>query len=56
MADLAKFAANWKVSMEDMRPKGGALWVRTDDRIGAVAYALRQWGFNYKAGKGWWRE
>jgi hypothetical protein len=56
MADLAKFAANWRVSIEDLRLKGGALWVRIDDRIGAVAYALRRWGFNYKAGKGWWKE
>jgi hypothetical protein len=56
MAGLAKFAASWRVSIEDLRPKGGALWVRTDESIGAVAYALRRWGFNYKAGKGWWRE
>lgn len=56
MADLAKFAVNWGIRIEDLRSKGGALWVRSDDRITAVAYALRRWGFNYKTGKGWWKE
>jgi hypothetical protein len=56
MTDLAKFAANWEISIDDRRPKGGALWLQTDDSIVAVAYALRRWGFKYKAGKGWWRE
>jgi hypothetical protein len=38
-----------------MNALNGNLWVRTDDRDLEVNKALLDWGFRYKAGKGWWR-
>ncbi|PIQ56144.1 MAG: hypothetical protein COW02_01625 [Comamonadaceae bacterium CG12_big_fil_rev_8_21_14_0_65_59_15] len=54
--NIEKFAADWKLKIEDNRPAGGALWVCTDDSRAAISYALKNWGFRYKYGKGWWRE
>jgi hypothetical protein len=54
--NIEKFAADWKLKVEDNRPVGGALWVCTDDSRAAISYALKNWGFSYKYGKGWWRE
>jgi hypothetical protein len=56
MAALARFALRNDIKIDDHRPKGGALWVRTDDQSITVVLALRRWGFDYKAGKGWWKE
>lgn len=56
IAEIEKFAAGWGLKVEDHRNKGGALWVIADERISAVAFALKAWGFRHKPGKGWWRE
>lgn len=56
LAEIEKFAAGWGLRVEDHRNKGGALWVIADERISAVAFALKAWGFRHKPGKGWWRE
>jgi hypothetical protein len=41
---------------EDMRSKGGALWVLTDNVKIDVGEQLQRWGFKYKLPRGWWRE
>lgn len=56
LAEIEKFAAGWGLKVEDHRNRGGALWVIADERIAAVSFALRAWGFRHKTGKGWWRE
>jgi len=54
--DIRTFVASWGLRIEDNRPKGGALWVITDDSRAAVRTTLKNWGFRYKPGKGWWKE
>ncbi len=49
------FARAHQLSVEDMRTRGGSLWVRTDNNTYAVNAALRSMGFSYKPGKGWWK-
>ena len=56
LAEIEKLAVAWGLKIEDRRDKGGALWVIADERISAVAFALKAWGFRHKHGKGWWRE
>lgn len=53
--DLNKLAHRLGLRIEDKTPKGGSLWVLTDDSDRQVAEILSTWGFQHKAGKGWWR-
>jgi len=41
---------------DDLRTKGGCLWVRTNDSNAKLCEDLKFYGFAYKPGKGWWRE
>jgi hypothetical protein len=42
--------------VNDLRSKGGCIWILTDDRNPSVCFQLKSLGFSYKSGKGWWRE
>jgi hypothetical protein len=52
---LNKLAHRLDLRIEDRTPKGGSLWVLTDDSNQEVAEILSTWGFQHKAGKGWWK-
>ena len=52
---LNKLASRLDLRIEDRTPKGGSLWVLTDDSNREVAGILSTWGFQHKAGKGWWK-
>ncbi|URM27128.1 EH signature domain-containing protein [Pseudomonas frederiksbergensis] len=41
--------------IEDKTLQGGCLWVRAGVDDAHISGALTQWGFHYKAGKGWWK-
>jgi hypothetical protein len=53
---LREMAADHKLDIDDHRTKNGNLWVRTDDKNPEVSRLLSDWGFNYKALKGWWKD
>ncbi|WP_139559023.1 EH signature domain-containing protein [Methylotetracoccus oryzae] len=52
---LHSFARAHKLRIEDMSQRNGNLWVRTGTDDLNVNMVLRDWGFRYKPGKGWWR-
>lgn len=54
--DLEKHVAKYRLKVNDHRRKGGAYWVLVDNTLPELANPLREWGFKYKPGKGWWRE
>lgn len=54
--EFEKFIARHRLQIEDRRLKGGALWVRAADILAEIADPLKNWGFRYKPGKGWWKE
>ncbi|MBF0110617.1 MAG: hypothetical protein HQL76_15720 [Magnetococcales bacterium] len=59
--DLEKLLANYSVNgepikCEDRRPQGGALGVYVDDSHNAFSSKIKSLGFNYQAGRGWFRE
>jgi N6-adenosine-specific RNA methylase IME4 len=41
--------------VENNKAIGGAIWVRVDGDNPTRNRVLRNWGFQYKANKGWWR-
>ncbi len=53
---LPAFCAAHKLPIDDLRVHGGALWVRTANNDKVIADALKNLGFGYREGKGWWRE
>ena len=53
---LQAFCAAHNLHIDDGRVHGGALYVRTTKNDIVIADALESLGFNYKEGKGWWRE
>lgn len=52
---LNKLARRFDLRIEDRTPKGGSLWVLTDDSNRQVTETLSTLGFQHKDGKGWWR-
>lgn len=52
---LRQFCEREGLEIRDLRDRNGNLWVMTDDSNGFVNHKLRDWDFNYKPGKGWWR-
>lgn len=46
----------YNLTVQDFRPQGGNLWVRTDDSVHEVNSQLSRLGFGYKSGKGWWKK
>lgn len=55
LAALATYAKDHSLNIENNNLKNGNLWVRTDDNNVYVNKVLLDWGFRYKAGKGWWK-
>jgi hypothetical protein len=53
--NLANFVAHFHLRIEDFSQRNGNIWVRTDDSRRDINAVLRNWGFSYKAPKGWWR-
>ncbi len=50
------FVAYYELRVTDHRKKGGALWVEAPFFTAAARYALEQWGFRFRAGRGWFKE
>lgn len=52
---LMETAKVFDFRVEDNKAIGGATWVRVDGENPTRNRVLRNWGFQYKANKGWWR-
>jgi len=44
------------LNIDDLRSRGGCLWVRTDAADRRVSERLQSWGFTYRPTMGWWKE
>lgn len=53
--DVAAYARERGIKMDDKRPLGGSLWMRIDSADPDISKTLTASGFEYKPGKGWWR-
>jgi hypothetical protein len=54
-AALRALAERLAAPVVDMRSKGGALWLYAGDTV-ELRRLMPQWNFQFKAGRGWWRE
>ena len=54
--ELQRFCTNHSLAISDLTAQRGNLWVLTDQSKEPVTRQLTNWGFRYKAPKGWWRE
>lgn len=54
--NLNALVRRMNASVDDRTSKGGALWILATDNNPDARRVLRSWGFEYKAGKGWWRK
>lgn len=52
---LEETAKVFGFAVENNKAIGGAVWVRVDSDNPTRSRVLRNWGFKYKAAKGWWR-
>lgn len=52
---LMQTAKVFDFKVENNKAIGGAIWVRVDGDNPTRNRVLRNWGFQYKANKGWWR-
>jgi hypothetical protein len=52
---LMETAKVFDFKVENNKAIGGAIWVRVDGDNPTRNRVLRNWGFQYKANKGWWR-
>lgn len=43
-------------TIKDNTDKGGALWISAKNFTAEANKTLKQWGFTYSDGKGWWRK
>ncbi|MGD9949117.1 MAG: EH signature domain-containing protein [Desulfobulbus sp.] len=50
-----EFTKRHGLKVDDLTPNNGNLWVRMGDFNVQVTQVLKDWGFRYKPGKGWWR-
>ncbi|HEX5959519.1 MAG TPA: EH signature domain-containing protein, partial [Hyphomicrobiaceae bacterium] len=55
LGDVAEFARKRSLKWENLRPRGGNVWVYAGGDDLAISRQLKAWGFAYKQGKGWWR-
>lgn len=53
---LRALAKAKKFSFVDHRAKGGNLWAYTQSNDSELVQLFKSWGFQYKAGKGWWKK
>ncbi len=51
-----KFRSKHGLNVDDLRSRGGCLWVRTDAVDTPVSLRLQSWGFAYRPSMGWWKE
>jgi N6-adenosine-specific RNA methylase IME4 len=51
-----KFLSKYNLNVDDLRSRGGCLWVRTDAVDNRVSERLQNWGFAYRPSMGWWKE
>jgi hypothetical protein len=54
--ELQAFCLSQNLHFDDHRDKGGAIWVRASENNESASTVLKSVGFQYKLGKGWWRE
>ncbi len=54
--NFGAFWRNNRLQIQDMRPKGGALWVVGETHPEEVLSQLRSWGFRPRADRGWFKE
>ncbi len=54
--DLEKLLVQANVQAADLRERGGALWVFTEERTSGLARRLKDLGFGYRSGRGWFKE
>lgn len=45
-----------KFEIADLRGKGGNIWAYTDSNDPELIQLFQDWGFQYRAGKGWWKK
>lgn len=43
------------IDVADLRNKGGNIWAYTDSNDPELIQLFQDWGFQYRAGKGWWK-
>lgn len=53
--NLDEFARTHRINVEDKTMVGGNLWVRASSDVRSINRTLINWGFQYRAGKGWWK-
>ncbi len=53
---LKIFANSNGLDLDDLSARNGNVWVRYHDNDQEVTAVLQNWGFKYKADKGWWRQ
>lgn len=56
ISDLRRIEKLFDVRINDLRQKGGAIWVLAQDGNTDLNEELIRLGFKYKSPKGWWRE
>jgi hypothetical protein len=52
---LASTCSAFRFEIQDNRSHGGALWVNTNNGNSERNRVFTNWGFKYKATKGWWK-
>lgn len=52
---LSVLATEFGLRIDDLTADNGNLWVRTDDSNRDINTILLRWGFQYRAGRGWWK-
>lgn len=55
-AALMSRLESFGMKIEDLRPRGGCLWVRADSKDLALNRLLLGQGFTYSGGNGWWKK
>lgn len=55
-AALMSRLAGFGMKIEDLRPRGGGLWVRADAKDLTLNRLLLGQGFTYSGGNGWWKK
>ncbi len=54
MIELRNLMEREHLKLDDLRARGGNLWVLSDDVPQRVEMRLIEWGFRLKQGRGWW--
>jgi N6-adenosine-specific RNA methylase IME4 len=54
--EFETFRSKYSLNIDDLRPRGGCLWVRIDAADNRVTERLLSWGFTYRPTMGWWKE